>query len=366
MNWLNTHIYDKKNNIENSNNFDIEQNKWPSEEEKNTFRSKLEKEKNIQKEQQLTQIEKFKKLLDKENDWINYQYIIDEINNREGKAEKHINAIKSYNLNFENIEENETDKDIKISKQTLIIKEIKEEMENILLTLEETKKIQKDVELIYNNLWDNEKKELNNFKQKIQNKITRMNEVSIQEYKTEEITGLWTYIYKKKNQLASYSIETNWEWRMEFEMIWLKEFMIHAAIPNNKLIAGKSYKFLLDKIPSWSKMIEKTSLSWDSFVNLIKSYKKWDNSSYRFLHSWYVKLNQQGINSELSQTIWFDKENPSREKFYFTTIQHAEEIVEKIKKLIEGTDLPRPRIIETERNDGNFYIEIPNIILEKI
>lgn len=52
MNWLNTHIYDEKNNIETNNNFNIEQNKWPSEEEQNKFRDDLEKEKNVQKNTQ--------------------------------------------------------------------------------------------------------------------------------------------------------------------------------------------------------------------------------------------------------------------------------------------------------------------------
>lgn len=183
---------------------------------------------------------------------------------------------------------------------------------------------------------------------------------------TSEIPWLWKYEVNRRNDWIRMTLKTNFgEMTLESRNVNTKEYIMHADIPNNKLIAGKAYKFLFDKLPEWSKIVEKDSLSGDSFNNMVKLYKKWNTSNYNIYSEWYVKLNEQGKNTDIAKSTQNNKDKDVNARTaIFWSKESAEKVIIDIQNMIQGSNLPPPRIVE--QTPWQFIIELPNIIIEKM
>lgn len=180
---------------------------------------------------------------------------------------------------------------------------------------------------------------------------------------TEIIPWLWTYEYSKRNDRVRMAIKTPYG-TMEAESrdVTTNEYVLHAAIGNNRLAAGKAYKFIFDKLPEWAKIREKSNLSWDSYTNLLNLYKKWWSTDCKIYVDGTTKLNLQWVNSDVSKLIisqgveWI---------FYSSTKENAQVVIDMINKELKPLWLPEATLMKHDAQNPEYFIKVPNFVLEK-
>jgi hypothetical protein len=156
-------------------------------------------------------------------------------------------------------------------------------------------------------------------------------EINTQYKNVNIIDDLWTYIYDRVKHVDRHTINTS-KWSIQFENIWDNMWTVHAWV-SSKILSGRAYNFLFDKLPVWSKIIEQVSLSWDSFTNLLKLYKKWWEVDCKVSFSWTVKLNIEWKYSNISNLI--TKESNQKWSIYSGKIEESQSLVDEINLQIK-------------------------------
>lgn len=142
-------------------------------------------------------------------------------------------------------------------------------------------------------------------------------------------------------------------------------------MPGGGLSAGKAYKHLESLIPKGAKIIEKGSLSTDSFNNVLK--RAADAKRFGWTNEGYTKLNTAGRNLKLTNN---DKSINGSLSLKFEDFKEARKAVEELNSRIKIKDMPKARVSKEVDEvqlvtDGPFIkkttfgVEVPNIGLIK-
>lgn len=130
-------------------------------------------------------------------------------------------------------------------------------------------------------------------------------------------------------------------------------YNFYADMPSSPIKAGKAYKMLDDFIPIGGKIKENSSLSWDSFKNVLKQSQQDKFNSYQ---DGFVGMNSMS-------------KDPSRVRATFRNENEFEEYFSELNKQIEELGFDRAKLIEEEPLHKSFSPQqrayFPNIVLEK-
>jgi hypothetical protein len=150
-------------------------------------------------------------------------------------------------------------------------------------------------------------------------------------------------------------------------------YYFSANMPSSKIKAGKAYMELEKYIPKGSEILENSSLSMDSFNNILKQLKnpKFENSV-----KGKISLNNMSIHNKVP---FADKQSmfASSDKVLFDTFDDASLCTNEINKILKTHNLPEASIVSESfkfqpqahlpyENRTVYSIELPNIALKKL
>lgn len=161
-----------------------------------------------------------------------------------------------------------------------------------------------------------------------------------------------------------------WTEYIRAEKQWENEYIINAEMPSSQSLAGISYIKLIQSLPEWSRIIEKKSLSINSFNNLITLSRKAERFNVKISFQNKIWLNSQWEIWELAKLIKNKNIWKNSEIFETDTKENAKEIVDKINKLImehiwNNSIHAEIKEIEKEWWNNTWWIELPGFIIEK-
>lgn len=149
-------------------------------------------------------------------------------------------------------------------------------------------------------------------------------------------------------------------------------YYFSASVPEGGIAAGRAYKHLEQYIPKGAEILEKSSLSTDSFNNILRRLK--NNDRFSWTHDGYVPLNSSGVNKKLSNMDNIIKENET-----FVTFDNAEEAqkaLDEINSRITIEGFPKAKIKKNIKGytpaggklqlTTDYEIHVPNIRLTKL
>lgn len=149
-------------------------------------------------------------------------------------------------------------------------------------------------------------------------------------------------------------------------------YYFSANMPGGGLTAGKAFKHLEQYVPKGGKILEKESLSTDSFHNILQRAK--NPEKFTWSHEGYVPLNSAGRNKVISNV----DEAVGGLNTQFRSAEEAEKALAEINSRIKIEGMPKARITkkidqakfaETGPNapiPRLYQIEVPNIGLTKM
>lgn len=130
-------------------------------------------------------------------------------------------------------------------------------------------------------------------------------------------------------------------------------YKFFANMPSSKLKAGKAYKALDEFIPVGGKIKEETSLSWDSFQNVLKQAQQ---DKFTPSQQGFIPMNR------MSQT-------PTRDLNRFRNQAEFEEFFKDLNKQLDEAGFDRVRSVPNDQKVGAelfpLKAEFPNIVLKK-
>ena len=194
----------------------------------------------------------------------------------------------------------------------------------------------------------------------------------------ESIEYVWNillkWVEKWWENYVIMNVNKLWTDYIRAEKQWENEYIINANMPGNPEMAWRSYILMIQSLPQWAKIIEKESLSINSFNNIINLY-----SNKKFQERFGIKevalqdtiwLNNQWKNWELAELIEEKNVWKNGELFETDSKENAELIASKINKLIfkytwNKSILATVKEIEKEWWDNTWGIKIPGFSIEK-
>lgn len=132
-------------------------------------------------------------------------------------------------------------------------------------------------------------------------------------------------------------------------------YYISANMPSSKIKAGKAYIEIEKHIPKGASLLENSSLSYDSFLNILKQTK---NPKFEKFVKGSVPMNNSAKN-----TTFKIKPRESAPLVEFANKNHADDAVNELNLLLDKYDLPKATVINEY---GNYSIQLPNIGLKKL
>jgi hypothetical protein len=195
----------------------------------------------------------------------------------------------------------------------------------------------------------------------------------------ESIEYVWNILLKwVENWWDNYvilNVNKLWIDHIRAEKQWENEYIINAHMPDNPKMAGRAYILMFECLPKWAKIVEKKSLSVNSFNNIINLY-----SNKRFQEKLGIKevviqnkvqLNNEWEDWELAKLIKDKNIWKDIELFETDSKDNAELIVNEINKLIykhtwDDSIHSEVREIEKDWWDNTWGVELPSYRIEKL
>lgn len=138
-------------------------------------------------------------------------------------------------------------------------------------------------------------------------------------------------------------------------------YYMSANMPSSKLKAGKAYLELEKHIPKGEIILENTSLSYDSFLNVLKQTK---NPKFETFVKGKIPMNDNAKNNLLK--IKGDSYLGSN---YFNSEELANSANKELIELTNKYSLPNPTVVPVTSSSGKikaYEIQLPNIGLKKL
>jgi hypothetical protein len=138
-------------------------------------------------------------------------------------------------------------------------------------------------------------------------------------------------------------------------------YYMSANMPSSKLKAGKAYLELEKHIPKGESILENSSLSYDSFLNILKQTK---NPKFETFVKGKVPMNDNAKNNLLK--IKGDSYLGSN---YFNSEKLANAANKELIELTNKYSLPNPTVVPVTSSSGKikaYEIQLPNIGLKKL
>lgn len=148
-------------------------------------------------------------------------------------------------------------------------------------------------------------------------------------------------------------------------------YYMSASMPSSKIKAGRAYMELEKHIPKGESLLENTSLSYDSFLNILKQTK---NPKFETFVKGRIPMNDMAVSNKL-KSIGNRTSDSIELGFYNKEI--VDNAVNELNMLIDKYNLPKATVIKRtvstqpaahlpyEKKDI-FEIELPNIGLKKL
>ena len=148
-------------------------------------------------------------------------------------------------------------------------------------------------------------------------------------------------------------------------------YYMSASMPSSKIKAGRAYMELEKHIPKGESLLENTSLSYDSFLNILKQTK---NPKFETFVKGRIPMNDMAVSNKL-KSIGNRTSDSINLGFYNKEI--VDNAVNELNMLIDKYNLPKATVIKRtvstqpaahlpyEKKDI-FEIELPNIGLKKL
>ena len=138
-------------------------------------------------------------------------------------------------------------------------------------------------------------------------------------------------------------------------------YYMSASMPSSKLKAGKAYLELEKHIPKGESILENSSLSYDSFLNVLKRTK---NPKFETFVKGKIPMNDNAKNNLLK--IKGDSYLGSN---YFNSEELANSANKELIELTNKYSLPNPTVVPVTSSSGKikaYEIQLPNIGLKKL
>ena len=138
-------------------------------------------------------------------------------------------------------------------------------------------------------------------------------------------------------------------------------YYMSANMPSSKLKAGKAYLELEKHIPKGESILENSSLSYDSFLNILKQTK---NPKFETFVKGKIHMNDNAKNNLLK--IKGDSFLGSN---YFNSEELANSANKELIELTNKYSLPNPTVVPVTSSSGKikaYEIQLPNIGLKKL
>ena len=144
-----------------------------------------------------------------------------------------------------------------------------------------------------------------------------------------------------------------------------------ASMPSSKIKAGRAYMELEKHIPKGESLLENTSLSYDSFLNILKQTK---NPKFETFVKGRIPMNDMAVSNKLKS---IGNRTSDSIDLGFYNKELADNAVNELNILIDKYNLPKATVIKRtvstqpaahlpyEKKDI-FEIELPNIGLKKL
>ena len=138
-------------------------------------------------------------------------------------------------------------------------------------------------------------------------------------------------------------------------------YYMSASMPSSKLKAGKAYLELEKHIPKGESILENSSLSYDSFLNVLKRTK---NPKFETFVKGKIPMNDNAKNNLIK--IKGDSYLGSN---YFNSEELANSANKELIELTNKYSLPNPTVVPVTSSSGKikaYEIQLPNIGLKKL
>jgi len=132
-------------------------------------------------------------------------------------------------------------------------------------------------------------------------------------------------------------------------------YYMSANMPSSKIKAGKAYLEIEKHIPKGASILENTSLSYDSFLNILKQTK---NPKFESFVKGTIPMNNSAKHAAFKV-----KPKETASMLEYAHKKHAEEAVNELNLLLNKYNLPNASVT---KEYGNYSIELPNIGLKKL
>jgi hypothetical protein len=132
-------------------------------------------------------------------------------------------------------------------------------------------------------------------------------------------------------------------------------YYMSASMPSSKIKAGKAYLEIEKHIPKGASLLENSSLSYDSFLNILKQTK---NPKFETFVKGNIPMNNSAKNAAFKT-----KPRETAPLVEFANKNHAEDAVNELNLLLDKYNLPQANVVNEY---GNYSIQLPNIGLKKL
>ena len=185
----------------------------------------------------------------------------------------------------------------------------------------------------------------------------------------DDILGKHNALVSVKNKTTNEYIDLK-SWKDTDGKIY---YYMSANMPSSKVKAGKAYLELEKHIPKGSSILENSSLSMDSYTNIIKQLK---SPKFESSIKGKITLNNMGVNKKVpysqNQSIF-----ATSDRVLFDNIDDAQKSVNELNILLKENNLPEASIVENNikrqpqahlpyETIKTYGVELPNIALKKL
>jgi hypothetical protein len=132
-------------------------------------------------------------------------------------------------------------------------------------------------------------------------------------------------------------------------------YYMSANMPSSKIKAGRAYMEIEKHIPKGASLLENSSLSYDSFLNILKQTK---NPKFETFVKGSVPMNNAAKNASFKT-----KPRETAPLVEFANKNHADDAVNELNLLLDKYNLPKASVTNEY---GNYSIQLPNIGLKKL
>lgn len=183
----------------------------------------------------------------------------------------------------------------------------------------------------------------------------------------EDILGKHRALVSVKNKKTNEYIDLK-SWKDIDGKIY---YYMSASMPSSKIKAGRAYMELEKHIPKGESLLENTSLSYDSFLNILKQTK---NPKFETFVKGRIPMNDMAVSNKLKS---IGNRTSDSIDLGFYNKELADNAVNELNILIDKYNLPKATVIKRtvstqpaahlpyEKKDI-FEIELPNIGLKKL